>query len=205
MPQLPSICLQGVWTEIWHAKGLETGQHPSLQPLLDAYSEPQRYYHTLQHLQECFLWWRHCFEWMQLPYDVALALFYHDAVYVPKRHDNEGRSVLLMHEHLRGCLSAQELTHIDAWILATAEHQACTDSDLKWLLDIDLAILGADSERFQEYERQIRLEYRHVPLLLYRLSRKQLFKHFHSRRPLYQTEFFRLHLEAKAKRNLQAS
>ena len=31
------------------------------------------------------------------------------------------------------------------------------------MLDIDLAILGADRARFEEYERHVRLEYEHVP------------------------------------------
>ena len=79
---------------------------------------------------------------------------------------------------LKPHLSADRTERIYRWILATAHHGTQPDlnheddQDLKWVLDIDLGILSADAERFQEYERQIRMEYRHVPLLIYRCKRR---------------------------------
>ena len=42
-----------------------------------------------------------------------------------------------------------------------ARYQPAADEQL--LVDIDLAILGADTARFAEYQTQIRREYAHVP------------------------------------------
>lgn len=195
--------LQRIWQELWQE--LRTPP-PPLQPLLDAYSEPQRHYHTLQHLRECLTWWQRCKQWMQRPVDVALALFYHDVVYQPKKADNEAKSALWLQQHLHGHLPEAQLQRIQQWVLATASHQHHGDeADLAWVLDIDLSILSADTTRFQEYERQIRLEYRHVPSLIYRCKRRQILRQFAQRQPLYLTHYFKTHLEAQAKRNLQAA
>jgi predicted metal-dependent HD superfamily phosphohydrolase len=42
------------WHETWSQLGLPTPGDAVLDDLLDRYREPQRHYHTLQHLEECF-------------------------------------------------------------------------------------------------------------------------------------------------------
>lgn len=198
--------LQQIWRQIWEDIAPQK-LPPDFQQIAGAYQQSHRHYHTLQHLHECFLWWSRCRDLMQTPNEVALALFYHDVVYDPKRSDNELQSAKWMQEHLQHYLSEPQLERLYQWILATAEHQLPENApadDLVWVLDIDLGILSADAERFQEYERQIRLEYRHVPLLIYRYKRRQVLKHFAKASPLFHTDYFRTHLEAAAKINLSA-
>ena len=147
---------------------------------------------------------------MQAPAEVALALFYHDIVYDPKRSDNELQSANTMLAHLQAYLPEASTERIYRWILATAHHGQQTtlsdadDADLRWVLVLDLGILSADAERFQEYERQIRMEYRHVPLLIYRCKRRQILRDFAQTEYLYHTDFFRQQLEKVAKAYLQA-
>lgn len=199
--------LATLWQQVWQELQLEQAP-PDLSELLHAYHQPQRHYHTEQHLCECLYWWQRCRTHMHAPAEVALALFYHDVVYDPKRHDNERQSAVWMQTHTQDRLPPACLQRIQAWIHATAHHHVedvSTAGDLLWVLDIDLAILSADTERFQEYERQIRLEYRHVPLLIYRYKRRQVLRQFAQRHPLYHTGFFKTHLEVAAKRNLPAA
>ena len=201
--------LDEIWQQVWQTLTPNQAM-PDLQAVLNAYAEPQRHYHTVQHLQECLQWWQRCQEQMQIPAEVALALFYHDIVYDPKRSDNELQSANTMLAHLQPYLPSDSTERIYRWILATAHHGQQTtlsdsdDADLKWVLDIDLGILSADAERFQEYERQIRMEYRHVPLLIYRCKRRQVLRDFAQADHLYHTDFFRQQLEKVAKANLHA-
>jgi predicted metal-dependent HD superfamily phosphohydrolase len=206
---IDSQTLDEAWQQVWQTLAPNQAM-PDLQTVLNAYAQPQRHYHTTQHLQECLLWWQRCQDHMQAPAEVALALFYHDIVYDPKRSDNELQSANTMLAHLQAYLPEASTERIYRWILATAHHGQQTtlsdadDADLKWVLDIDLGILSADAERFQEYERQIRMEYRHVPLLIYRCKRRQVLRDFAQAPHLYHTDYFRNQLERAAKANLQA-
>ncbi len=206
---IDSQTLDEAWQQVWQTLAPNQAM-PDLQTVLNAYAQPQRHYHTTQHLQECLLWWQRCQNHMQAPAEVALALFYHDIVYDPKRSDNELQSANTMLAHLQAYLPEASTERIYRWILATAHHGQQTtlsdadDADLKWVLDIDLGILSADAERFQEYERQIRMEYRHVPLLIYRCKRRQVLRDFAQAPHLYHTDYFRNQLERAAKANLQA-
>ena len=201
--------LDEIWQQVWQTLAPNQAK-PDLQAVLNAYAQPQRHYHTVQHLQECLQWWQRCQEQMQHPAEVALALFYHDIVYEPKRSDNELQSANTMLAQLQSYLPSDSTERIYRWILATAHHgiqpdmNQEDDQDLKWVLDIDLGILSADAERFQEYERQIRMEYRHVPLLIYRCKRRQILRDFAQTEYLYHTDYFRQQLEKVAKANLQA-
>ena len=201
--------LDEIWQQVWQTLAPNQAK-PDLQAVLNAYAQPQRHYHTVQHLQECLQWWQRCQEQMRHPAEVALALFYHDIVYEPKRSDNELQSANTMLAQLQPYLPSDSTERIYRWILATAHHGTQPymnqedDQDLKWVLDIDLGILSADAERFQEYERQIRMEYRHVPLLIYRCKRRQILRDFAQTEYLYHTDYFRQQLEKVAKANLQA-
>jgi predicted metal-dependent HD superfamily phosphohydrolase len=52
------------------------------------------------------------------------------------------------------------------------------DNDAKLLLDIDLAILGQDSARFNEYEQQIKQEYAWVADEAFKQGRGQVLTSF---------------------------
>jgi len=90
-------------------------------------------------------------------------------------------------------------------ILATKGHAAATSADMALMIDIDLAILGANPPRFADYEHQIREEYHWVPGLLFRRKRRQFVAALLARPRIYHTDFFRARLEAAARRNLQTS
>ncbi len=100
------------------------------------------------------------------------------------------------------CLDLSKLHKVYAWILATKAHASTADTDLAYLLDIDLAILASDPMRFAEYERQIQQEYAWVEPSLYVQKRHQLLRHFLETQPLYQTPFFQKRYEHQAKQNL---
>ena len=76
---------------------------------------------------------------------------------------------------------------------------------MQLLVDIDLAILGADAARFDEYERQVREEYAWVPSIMFRRTRRRILEQFLERPRIFQTAAFYEAREAAARQNLQRS
>jgi predicted metal-dependent HD superfamily phosphohydrolase len=192
------------WLAAWRELGATSGGEELHRRLIGAWSEPQRSYHTLQHLRECLEWFDAARDEGQRPAEVAAALWFHDAVYDPRRSDNEERSA----EWARSCglqagVPEDAAARVHALVMATKGHAAAADTDTQLLLDIDLSILGAASERFAEFEAQIREEYSHVPDDAFRAGRTRILEGFLARPRLYGTRRFHDALELRARDNLQ--
>jgi len=197
----------GEWERMWAALGARTIHGGLYNQLVRAYGEPQRHYHTLQHLRECLAHLEAASALARRPAEVELALWFHDAVYDPRRHDNEERSAEWAQASARasGCSDAVG-ARVAALVRATATHEGgADDPDLQLLLDIDLAILGAAPARFAEYERQVRAEYAHVPEADWRAGRARRLAAFLARPRLYRTQAFHDALEQRARTHLAQS
>ncbi|ENX41705.1 hypothetical protein [Acinetobacter sp. NIPH 2100] len=171
--------------------------------LIVAYSEKQRAYHTVQHLYECLVLLESIRADLNDSPAVALALWFHDAVYDPQAKDNELKSAELFEHYLVQHLPVDIVGKIKRWIVATQKHASTDELDLQFLLDIDLAILAASPARFAEYEQQIQKEYAWVDPDVYSIKRKEVLAHFYQAEPLYQTEYFQKNFEQRAKGNLR--
>ena len=191
------------WQSLWQELG-KPAPGGLLQALLDAYSEPQRHYHTLQHLEECFAHFDALRHLAEHPLDVELALWFHDSIYDVHAHDNEARSAAWAGHALRDAGLAHEVRdRIHALVMATCHAALPATRDAQVLTDIDLAILGAEPARFAEYEAQIRAEYAHVPQDIYARERRRILARFLERVPLFHTPAMQAALAALARRNLQ--
>lgn len=198
-----ALLFQSSWQRSWAALNLSPPDDLQ-QRLLAAYAEPQRHYHTQQHLAECLAHFDAVWEQAQRPGELAMALWFHDAAYDIKGKDNELRSAQWAEQALKnsGATEASR-QRVSALIMATCHTAAPSDDDAKLLVDIDLAILGASPERFAEYDRQVAAEYAWVPRLVYGFKRKQVLRSFLERDFIYATPHFRQRLEQQARSNLR--
>lgn len=195
--------LASSWERAWRELGLSPA--PGLRErVLEAYSEPQRHYHAVQHLEECLSHFDEVHDLAHHPGEVAIALWFHDAIYDPQRKDNEAQSAAWALEALTEA-DATVRERVRDLILATRHDAIPADADQRLLVDIDLAILGAAPARFAEYDAQIRAEYRWVPRLVYGLKRKAVLKGFLRREPIFATDWFRSRYETQARANLAAA
>ncbi|MBJ8439341.1 metal-dependent hydrolase [Acinetobacter junii] len=194
--------LEKSWFELHHLYHFSEPQK-IFNKLIAAYSEKQRAYHTLQHLYECLVLVDSIRADLNDAHAVAVALWFHDAVYDPQAKDNELKSAELFEQYLAQDLSADDVQKIKRWIVATQKHEETDERDLQFLLDIDLAILAASPERFAEYEQQVQQEYAWVDPDVYSIKRKEVLTHFYQAEPLYQTEYFQHSFEQRAKMNLK--
>lgn len=202
MMQLYLSKLKHVWFELHQHYDFSEAQK-IYDELIAAYSEKQRAYHTVQHLYECLSLMEAVQYELNDPYAVALALWFHDVIYDPQAPDNELKSAELFEQAMAQDLSSDTLEKIKRWILATQKHALTDETDLQFLLDIDLAILAATPERFIQYEQQIQQEYSWVDPEVYSIKRKQVLIHFYQSEPLYQTVYFQKNFELNAKDNLR--
>ena len=198
--------LTSSWSRCWAALGAAGSGDALMQRLIAAYAEPQRYYHTQQHLAERLSLFDRYRSHAQEPGEVEMVLWFHDAIYDVFAADNEARSADWAETALKQAgVDAQRVATIQRLILITRHDALPTTADEALLVDIDLAILGAERARFAEYETQVRQEYAHVPEAAFRAGRAHILQGFLARQPLYQTPALQRRLEPKAQQNLSHS
>lgn len=142
---------------------------------------------------------------------VRCAILLHDAIYEPRRKDNERRSAALAAEMLKDVVPEATLGRTLRLIEATAHHAipaglpAEEAADMALFLDMDLSILGAAAEVFDAYEAGVRHEYREVPEEAFRAGRAAILQGFLAREALYFSSWGRDRFEATARANLARS
>jgi len=191
------------WTRVWAELGVRHAPLETFEELIRRYCEPHRAYHNRQHLAECLHVRQLVNAACQAPAEVDLALWFHDAIYDPLRSDNELRSAQWLDDVARdNGLDEETRRRLYNLVMVTRHDGAPATADEAVLVDTDLAILGASFERFEEYDRQIRLEYQYVPLPVYRQKRRQVLERFLARERIYTTPLYFEAFEPQARANL---
>jgi predicted metal-dependent HD superfamily phosphohydrolase len=166
------------------------------------YSEPHRRYHTLEHIEEMLV----VADGLAATNEVTCAVWLHDVIYDPTRLDNESRSAAFTKDLLES-LGAPPgfVREVDRLIESTAHHDPDdVDVNGQVLADADLAILGAPSDRYQRYARDVRAEYAHVNDEEWRAGRTTVLETFLERPVLFHASQLRDALEQQAHENLRA-
>jgi predicted metal-dependent HD superfamily phosphohydrolase len=179
--------------------------YPLFDQLVAAHTETHRHYHNLEHLHEMLRVAGRLSDTAQEPYQIQLAIWFHDAVYDSRAHDNEVRSAQFAQEALTQLrIPTLHIDRIQQLILATSHRELnITDPDTAILLDADLAILSAEEKRYRRYAADIRREYEWVEETHYRQGRIQLLESFLARPRIYFTERMHGAAEEAARLNLR--
>ena len=198
----------------WHLIAINNAIKPAKvnalwQDIAVRYNETQRAYHSLQHIQQLFSQFEQINHHLNEPHLIALALYYHDVIYDPRRSDNELKSAEYAIETLRCYLSEDQCQSIYALIMMTATHQIDTlayedkISDAAYLLDMDLSILGAPWSEYDQYAQAVRQEYVHVAKENYRVGRIAVLEKLLAHSSLYLTAYYHKRLEKQARKNIK--
>jgi predicted metal-dependent HD superfamily phosphohydrolase len=144
------------------------------EDLLARWSEPDRRHHTITHLHEMLDAIGLLFE-SGIVFDreaVELAAWFHDAIYVIGRDDNEDRSADLARELLASSPIQDEVARL---VLVTKTHKAA-DGDINGavLCDADLSVLGSDALRYRAYAAAVRDEYAEIPDAVFKRARARV-------------------------------
>src|SRR5262249_46323474 len=126
--------------------------------------------------------------------------------YDTRRDDNELRSAHWAAEFLSDAGAGDDVcARVRDSIHATRHDVPVSDPDQRWVVDIDLGILGQSPDAFARYDAAIRREYAWVPWPQYVDGRIAVLSGFLRRSHIYQTPLFRERYEAQARRNVAAA
>jgi len=197
-------------------------RHPALQPLLASgypaarieqvlafYDEPHRRYHNRLHLRE-MLDTAVRMECALLPAQ-ALAVIFHDAVYVPgaARGVNEAMSAQMLRVYGADVPNASlELAY--RIVIDTADHMPRSDES-RLVLDLDLIRLAVSAADFERYSREVFVEQRPlVPIadedeawMFFQRRRSGFFERLLERPEIFCLPIFRQRYEAITRANLR--
>ncbi|MFI8189642.1 hypothetical protein ACIF8T_12715 [Streptomyces sp. NPDC085946] len=179
---------------------------PYADALLARWQEPQRRYHTLAHLTAVLDRVDVLEGYAADPDVVRLAAWFHDAVYLPDRSENEERSARLAERALpEAGLSARKTAEVARLVRLTVTHDpAGDDPDGQVLCDADLAVLASPPSAYAAYTAAVREEYHFVPNDAFRAGRAAVLRQLLDLPALFRTPHGREHWEATARYNLRA-
>lgn len=168
------------------------------------YTKKGRYYHTLEHLENMFSELDTVKDEIENYPVLSFSVFYHDVIYDASSKLNEEKSAEFAAVRLKKLnVDSYFIQKISEQIIATKSHHLSEDSDINYLLDADLSILGKDSEVYFDYTKKIRKEYSIYPDLLYKPGRKKVLKHFLEQKDIFKTPIFKEKYEDIARKNIQ--
>ncbi|MFD7963641.1 hypothetical protein ACFV5J_22850 [Streptomyces zaomyceticus] len=176
--------------------------------LLARWAEPQRRYHTVDHL-------RAVLDRIDELADqggeggelelVRLAAWFHDAVYRPERSENEERSAVLAEKALTEAgLTPHEVAEVARLVRLTVTHDpAPGDLNGETLCDADLAILATGPDTYGGYTAAVREEYGFVPDDAFREGRAAVLRQLLDLPRLFRTPYGAAAWEERARENLE--
>ena len=210
---LDDAALAATWGAAWSLldRPVPAGLHAEL---MTAWSDPHRHYHDQRHLGECLALWTRWRAHSPRASEVAIALWFHDAIYDPPAGSNELNSAAWAARSLLRAGADSDTAQRVHDLVMTTQHGATQEMapaasgsspDARLLVYIDLSILGSPAERFERYDQDVRKEYAWVPGLRYQEPRAQVLQGFLDRPRLYHGEHAVALLEAQVCINLAAA
>ncbi|MEV7793066.1 hypothetical protein AB0O68_13885 [Streptomyces sp. NPDC087512] len=188
------------------ARGSADGPDPApyAAHLLARWQEPQRRYHTVAHLTAVLDRVDLLAEHAADPDVVRLAAWFHDAVYLPERSENEERSARLAERALpEAGVPEAETAEVARLVRLTVSHDpAADDRDGQVLCDADLAVLASPPSAYAAYTAAVREEYHFVPSDAFREGRSAVLRQLLALPRLFHTPYGQREWEATARYNL---
>lgn len=199
--------LYSEWRNLLQRTSARCDCRDSFARLVNAYSEEGRYYHTLDHIDQCLGVFQQLAKNLDYPFFVAYAIWFHDYFYAPGGTENEYRSADYAESFFRKAQLTKFIAPVRDLILATSTHRREGRQDIYkvMMLDVDLSILGAEPIEFRRYEQGIRKEYAFVPEEVYRKKRSEILEQFLNSKPLFRTDYCKQRFEQQAEVNLKES
>ena len=128
--------------------------------IISSYSEPHRYYHNLNHIEDCMKMFDMVRYNINNMLDIELAIYFHDIVYDPLAKDNEVRSADIAFERISH-INENLANRIKDLVLFTEYSKTFNKShsnmDFIYLRDIDFHTMG--TEAYWKNAKDIRKEF----------------------------------------------
>lgn len=173
------------------------------QQLLDAYSESQRVYHTLDHIEHCLELFDSVSRKLRRADAVELGIWFHDVIYQPGSPDNEQLSADFFMSLTTGAMPDSTRSSVYEMIMSTIhDDTAIDDADTKFLVDIDLSSFGLPWEEFIRDSEHVRKELSHIPDDVFYPKQAAFQKKLLDRPRFFKSDHFFEKYEHQARQNL---
>ncbi len=190
------------WQNLMQAMGLKRPTN-CFNELVSAYNEKHRHYHTQKHIEAMLKHFDNSKNLAKNPLEMELAIWFHDAIYKPFSSSNELDSANWARDFLLEQNYSQDgMDRIHKMIMSTLHNGQAKAADEQLMVDIDLTILGTTESVYDEFERNVRKEYKLVPWLIYKRKRKEILEGFLQQENIYKTSFYQERFEDQARINL---
>jgi predicted metal-dependent HD superfamily phosphohydrolase len=193
------------WSEVLRRVRTEdVDPTPYATDLLARWAEPQRRYHTTDHLIAVLDRIDELADHAADPDAVRLAAWFHDAVYRPDRSENEERSAALAERALpEAGVPAPVTAEVARLVRLTVTHDpAQGDRNGEVLCDADLAVLAGSPDTYADYASAVREEYGFVPDEAFRTGRADVLRQLLALPRLFRTPVGHDRWERPARHNL---
>jgi len=205
-PEVEAISGLNRFQSLWQRCLIEGAADASVaihQRLVDGYNEPQRHYHTLAHIDHCLSMFDQCKSLAINPDALEIAVWFHDAIFVPGKPDNEALSAELYEELSTGVHTDEFRALVGRLIMATLHNQgSLDDNDAGYMVDIDLSSFGLPWEDFLSDSLHLREESARLSDADYSRKQGEFRSCLFARPRFFQTDFFRQRYEQQARDNL---
>lgn len=187
---------------LWNRCVGGAGSGPEMYAELERlYSGPDRRFHHLGHIRGCLALLDEVAPLLDDRDSVEMALWFHDAIYVPGARDNERRSAQLFADRTSGVASLFR-RKVCALIIATRHTGHAQGKDRRFVVDIDLAGFAAPWEEFVRQGTALRAEFAAQDDRQYYAGQIAFLRRLQQRRHFFATGYFRERGELRAQDNL---
>jgi len=205
-PAVDSIVGLDRFQDLWRRCLIDSERDDSAsihQRLINSYCEPQRHYHTLTHIEHCLGMFDQCKSLVSNPDALEIAVWFHDVIFEPGRHDNEALSKEL-YLYLSIKVHAPELRELVGRLIMATLHDGSSleDDDACYMVDIDLSSFGLSWDEFLRDSDNLRLENPQVSDAEYYFNQGNFQNYLLGRERFYLSNFFSRHYESRARDNL---
>lgn len=185
-----------------------------LADLAMRYEEGHRVYHDCSHIVRCL----GIFDELRRPghdsVSVELAIWYHDAVYLPGNPNNEIESARLLRSAAERLGFGEPIVEKAVRLILGTRHAAPnpavrdgsddrqSEHDLDLIRDVDLSILGTGRREYDRYAASIRAEYAHVDSRRFATGRASMLREFLARDSIFSLPEAFDRFETAARENL---
>ena len=148
------------WNKLWRRNNFSIDPEVISNLIYKNYNEPNRKYHNMNHIEQCLKMFDKISHYLSYPDDLEIAIWFHDIIL-----NDENASADLCEIYMRAFdINRVRIERMKKLILATKDHQKVTVNDYmetKYMVDIDLSILGQPEKIYKKYAKSVREEFSH--------------------------------------------
>jgi predicted metal-dependent HD superfamily phosphohydrolase len=191
--------------KLWHHCLLASANDESADvhaQLIAYYSEPQRFYHTLDHIEHCLSLFDKISHELQNPTALELAIWFHDVIYRPGSRSNEQLSADLFMALSDGVFDDPFRNTVYQLVMATLHDGGeVENADAKYMVDIDLSSFGMPWAQFIRDSANLRLEMEDMPDDDFYRKQAIFQEKLFSQPRFFKTDYFYENYETQARQN----